>query len=219
MMIMALAEAAVLPGGKAYGEAALDCGNFLWSSNRDNKGQLWRASFDGRSSVPAVQEDYAWLADAYVSLYDISSNRIWLDRARELLDRMHKRFADEAGGGYFMNDLNSEAMLAMGRPKAINDGAVPAGNPVALHALARLARRPGEKRDFMELDQRATALMASFGPVVNRSPSGYPYFLLAASVLVDGQSGQLQYAAHGGVSVEGTVKNNRLVVSLSIQPG
>ncbi len=219
MMIMALAEAAVVPGGKAYGEAALDCGNFLWSDNRDDKGQLWRASFDGRSSVPAVQEDYAWLADAYISLYDISSKRIWLDRARELLDRMHERFADEAGGGYFMNDLNSEAMLAMGRPKAINDGAVPAGNPVALHALARLARRPDERGDFMELEQRATTLLASFGPVVNRSPSSYPYFLLAANVLADGQSGQLQYAAHGGVTVNGAVDDNQLELRISIQPG
>jgi uncharacterized protein YyaL (SSP411 family) len=219
MMIMALTEAAGLPDGKIYGEAALDCGNFLWNNNRDDEGQLWRASLHGRSSVPGVQEDYAWLADAYVSLYDISSDRIWLDRARDLLDRMHERFQDESGGGYFMNALNDETRLAMGRPKAINDGAVPAGNPVALHALARLARRPGERSDFMELEQRATTLLASFGPVVNRSPSTYPSFLLAASVLANGQSGSLQYAAHGGVTIDAVVIGNQLEIGLSIQPG
>jgi hypothetical protein len=219
MMIMALAEAAVLPGGKAYAEAAMNCGDFLWNESRDGEGNLWRASFAGRSSVPAVQEDYAWLADAYISLYDISGDRLWLVRARELLDRMHAKFLDEATGGYFMNALNEDAVLAMGRPKAINDGAVPAGNPVALHALARLARRPGDRGGFMELDERATALLASFGPVVNRSPSSYPYFLLAASVLADGQSGHLQYAAHGGVAASGVVKDGQLELRLSIQPG
>ena len=74
MMIMALAEAAKLPAGKAYADAALRAGNYIWNNNRDHDGQLWRASLNGRSSVPGVQEDYAWLADAFISLYDLSHN-------------------------------------------------------------------------------------------------------------------------------------------------
>ena len=66
MMIMALAEAAALPGSEVYAKAALSCGDYLWGNNRDSAGQLWRASLNGRSSVPAVQEDYAWLADAFI---------------------------------------------------------------------------------------------------------------------------------------------------------
>ncbi len=219
MMIMALAEATALPGSEAYASAALSCGNFLWSNNRDGEGQLWRASLNGRSSVPAVQEDYAWLADAFISLYDMSHDRLWLERARDLLDRMHRQFWDEAGGGYFMSALTNDTVLTMGRPKAINDGAVPAGNAVALHALARLARRPGDRGEFLELNERATALLATFGPVVNRSPSAYPYFLLAASVLTNGQSGHLQYAAHGGVAVSSQVRNKQVKVDIAIQPG
>jgi hypothetical protein len=166
-----------------------------------------------------VQEDYAWLADAFISLYDMSHDRLWLERARDLLDRMHVQFWDETSGGYFMSTLNKDAALAMGRPKDINDGAVPAGNAVALHALARLARRPGERGEFLELNERATALLASFGPVVNLSPSAYPYFLLAASVLAEGQSGPLQYAAHGGVAISSQVRNRQLKVDIAIQPG
>jgi len=72
MMVMAFAEAASLPAGEAYADAALKAGNYVWANNRDHDGQLWRASLNGRSSVPAVQEDYAWLADAFISLYDLS---------------------------------------------------------------------------------------------------------------------------------------------------
>ncbi len=219
MMIVALAEATVLADSESYAQAALNCGHYLWSKHRNSAGQLWRASLNGRSSVPAVQEDYAWLADAFISLYDMSHDRIWLERARELLDRMHRQYWDEAGGGYYMNALNNDAMMAMGRPKDINDGAVPAGNAVALHALARLARRPGESGEFLEINERATALMATFGPVVNRSPSAFPYFLLAASVQAEGQSGPLQYAAHGGVAVEVRLRKQQLTVDISIQPG
>jgi uncharacterized protein YyaL (SSP411 family) len=219
MMIMSLTEAATLPGGGAYAEAALKCGSFLWNSNRDKNGQLWRTSLNGRSSVPAVQEDYAWLADAFISLYDLGHDGIWLQRARSLLARMQALFWDETNGGYYMNTLDSDVATAMGRPKDINDGAVPAGNAVALHALARLARRPGERGAFLEVDEQANALLSAFAPIVNRSPSAFPYFLLAAGVLADGQSGSLQYAAHGGVTVSGQVQNRQLTVNISIRPG
>lgn len=223
MMIMALAEAAALPGGAKYAEAALRCGNVLWRNNHTQAaatgGQLWRASLNGRTSVAATQEDYAWLADAYISLYDLSQEKIWLERARSLLERMHELFRDQAHGGYFMSAAGTEGIAGMGRPKDFDDGAVPAGNAVALHALARLARRPGEKGEFLQTEERANALLAAFAPTINRSPSAYPYFLLAAGVLAAGQSGPLQYAAHGNVAVSGRVRDRQLTVSIAMRPG
>ena len=176
MMIMALAEAAGLPAGKAYADAALVAGNYIWTKNRDQDGQLWRASLNGRSSVPGVQEDYAWLADAFISLYDLSHQEIWLERAHSLLEHMQDRFWDPANGGYFMSAPQVDAAPAMGRPKDITDGAEPAGNAVALHAMARLARRPAEKGQFLELDARANALISAFANTVNRKPPLFPTF-------------------------------------------
>ena len=219
MMIMALAEAAELPAGKAYADAALKAGNYIWNNNRDHDGQLWRASLNGRSSVPGVQEDYAWLADAYISLYDLSRHEIWLERARSLLEHMQDLFLDQASGGYFMSAPQNDAAPAMGRPKDITDGAVPAGNAVALHAMARLARRPAEKGQFLKLDARAIALIAAFANTVNRNPSAFPYFLLAARVQAAGQSGSMQYAAHGSIAVSGRAQDHLLTVNIDIQPG
>jgi len=219
MMIMALAEAAGLPSGASYADAALRAGNYLWTNNRDHGGKLWRASLNGRSSVPAVQEDYAWLADAFVSLYDLSQNGVWLERARSLLEHMQGLFLDQAKGGYFMSALHDDDVPAMGRPKDITDGAVPAGNAVALHAMARLARRPGEKGQFLELDAQANALIAAFANIVNRNPSAFPYFLLAARIQADGQSGSQRYAAHGAIAVSGKVQDDQLTVNIDIQPG
>jgi uncharacterized protein YyaL (SSP411 family) len=219
MMIMALAEAAELPAGEAYTNAALMAGNYIWANNHDKDGQLWRASLDGRSSVRAVQEDYAWLADAFISLYDLSHQELWLERARKLLEQMQQKFWDQANGGYFMSAPQADATPAMGRPKDITDGAEPSGNAVALHAMARLARRPGEKGQFLELDARANALIAAFANIVNRNPSAFPYFLLAARVQADGQSGSMQYAAHGGIAVSGLVQGRQLTVNIEMQPG
>jgi len=119
---------------------------------------------------------------------------------------MQEKFWDQANGGYFMSSAQADTAPAMGRPKDITDGAEPAGNAVALHAMARLARRPGEK-------------VAAFANVVNRNPSSFPYFLLAARVQADGQSGPMQYAAHGSVVVSGGVQDQQLTVNIEIQPG
>jgi uncharacterized protein YyaL (SSP411 family) len=219
MMIMALAEAAGLPGGERYADAAKRAGNYLWTNNRDGDGSLWRASLNDRSSVPGVQEDYAWLADAFISLYDLDHESLWLDRARSLARQMQTLFWDETTGGYFMSVAGDDAPALMGRPKDIRDGAVPAGNAVALHALARLARRPGEKGEFLEVNEHANALLAAFASTINRAPSAFPYFLLAAGVLANGQSGPVQYAAHGAVAVSGRVQNNQLTINIAIQPG
>ncbi len=219
MMIMALAEAADLRSGKIYADAALKAGNYLWTNNRDQDGGLWRASLNGHSSVPGVQEDYAWLSDAFISLYDLSHQELWLERARNLLEHMQGRFWDEASGGYFMSAPQEDAAPAMGRPKDITDGAVPAGNAVALHAMARLARRPAQKGQFLELEKRANALIAAFANTVNRNPSAFPYFLLAARVQAHGQSGSQQYAAHGGIAVSGRVQGHKLTVNIAVQPG
>jgi hypothetical protein len=118
-----------------------------------------------------------------------------------------------------MSAPQNDAAPAMGRPKDITDGAVPAGNAVALRAMARLARRPAEKGQFLELDAWAIALIAAFANTVNRNPSAFPYFLLAARVQAGGQSGSMQYAAHGSIALSGRVQDHLLTVNIDIQPG
>ncbi len=222
MMIMALAQAGQSPTGEQYASAALKAGQFLWQNHRNSEGQLYRASLDGRSSVPGVQEDYAWLADAYISLYDLDQDTRWLDRARSLIATMQDGFWDKTSGGFFMNSesiTDAKATPVMGRPKDVNDGAVPSGNAVALHALARLTRRPASKDEFFTTDARANALLSAFAQAINHSPSAFTYLLLAARVHADGESGPLQYAAHGGVKVSAHTDSDLLVVELEIQPG
>jgi hypothetical protein len=43
--------------------------------------------------------------------------------------------------------------------------------------------------------------------------------LLAARILADGQSGPVQYAAHGAVAVSGRMRDGQLAVNVAIRPG
>ncbi len=224
MMIVALTEAAVQFSVERYAAAAIRCGEFLWQNHRKDDGALWRASYMARTKVAAVQEDYAWLADACINLFDMTRDAAWLKRANGLLLSMHEKFWDETSGGYFMGVKGKELAGDIGRPKDITDGAVPAGNAVALHAMARLARRSARLpatagNSVLDMTDRANRLLSAFGPAINRNPAAYPYMLLASSVLADDQSGPTQYAAHGGVAVTGRFQDDQVSVNIEVQPG
>jgi uncharacterized protein YyaL (SSP411 family) len=218
MMIVALAEAAGILHEPRYRKAALHAAESQWESSHRDNDELWRVRLDGRSSVPAIQEDYAWLADAFIHLYDMTQDESWLERAEVLVATMNRLFWDDEAGGYFMNS-GSEDIATMTRPKDIADGAVPSGNAVALNVLAKLAQRTGDEA----YRRTANSLLAAFANSINRTPTGYSYLLRAAQILANGMAGPQHYAARGAIRVNAQVqtqgKDNALTVDLAIRPG
>jgi hypothetical protein len=190
----------------------------LWEHRRRDNDELWRVRLDGRSSVSAIQEDYAWLADAFIHLYDITRDDLWLARAEVLVATMNRLFWDDRAGGYFMNS-DSEDIATMARPKDSADGAVPSGNAVVLHVLAKLAQRTGDEA----YRRTANTLMGAFANAINRNPTRYTYLLRAAQILADGAAGPQHYAARGAIRVNAQVQSqaraHSLIVDLSIRPG
>jgi len=216
MMIVALAEAAEILDEPRYRAAALLAAESLWKNGRRDNDELWRVRLDGRSSVPAVQEDYAWLAAGFIQLYDLTQEPSWLERAEQLIATMNRLFWDEQAGGYFMNtDANAEGTATMARPKDSSDGAIASGNAVALHVLAKLAQRTGDEA----YRRTANNLLAAFATAINRSPTAYSYMLNGAQILSHGAAGPQQYAARGAVKMSARIQADTLVVDLTIRPG
>jgi uncharacterized protein YyaL (SSP411 family) len=214
MMIVALAEVAGILQEPRYQSAALRAADFLWKKSYRGDGTLWRIHLDARSSVPALQDDYAWLADGFIHLYDLTGDRRWLERAKLLTANMTRLFWDKKAGGYFMN-TDADGIATMARPKDSIDGAVPSGNAVALHVLAKLSQRTGEEPDR----RTANALLAAFADPINQSPTAYSYLLRGTQLLANGAAGPQQYAARGAVKVSAHIQENTVVVDLSIRSG
>ncbi|MCZ6890050.1 MAG: DUF255 domain-containing protein [Gammaproteobacteria bacterium] len=213
MMIVALAEAAEILSEPRYRTAALRAAESLWAS-RHRDAALSRVRLDGRASIPAIQEDYAWLADGFVHVYDLTQDRRWLERARVLVATMNRLFWDDKAGGYFMN-VAADGITTMARPKDGSDGAVPSGNAAALHVLAKLAQRTGDPA----YRRTANALLAAYANSVNENPTGYSYLLRGAQLLADGAAGPRRYAAQGAIRVEARMQADTLVVDLAIRRG
>lgn len=215
MMITALAQSSRLLDEPRYLAAAERAAMFLWQHQRREDGTLWRVSLDGSSSVPALQEDYAYLAEALVALYDAGQDRIWLERAQQITEHMIQLFWDDAAGGFFMSPAQNDPPL-ISRPKSPSDGAVPSGNSVALRVLAQLTRRL-EDSDFSDHAQRTAA---AFAEPVQRAPHGHAYMLTGLAEHLDGAVGELAYGAKGHLRAQVedvAVRTDGLQVHLTLQ--
>jgi uncharacterized protein YyaL (SSP411 family) len=219
MMITAFAQAADHLQNTTYRAAAEKAANFLWQQNRFKKGYLWRVHFNGKSSIAATQEDYAYLSESFLYLYDLTRDPVWLARAEELVEAMINRFLDPKHGGFFMNEAD-RAITRMGRPKDEgSDNAIPSGSSVAVHSLQRLWQRTGE----LAYRKQTDALISRFAPSIENSPISYAYLLTAVANHRQGELGSRAYAGQGGIHIKGaatrTAQQTLLTVTINIPEG
>ena len=203
MMITTLVRAGEALAEERYLEAALRAESFLWKNNRRGDGRLWRAHLAGTSSVEASQNDYAYLVEALVTLYDVTADDRFLDKARAVADVMVTRFWHESVGGFYMSEDDHEGRLPV-RPKSSTDGAIPSGNSVAVRALAMLAQRTGDA----SYRRRAEQTVAAFSSGIRLQPTAFAYMLLGVGELLDGGGGALEYGARGAVRATGSVTHS-----------
>jgi uncharacterized protein len=219
MMITAFAQAADLLDNDSYRHAAEMAANFLWQQNRHHKGHLWRVHLNGQSSIPATLEDYAYLSESFLYLYDLTGEQLWLDRAKEQAEALTSRFLDQQQGGFFMNEEES-SITNMGRPKDDgSDNAIPSGSSVAIHTLQRLWQRTGE----LDYRQQTDALISRFAPAIEAAPISYGYLLSAVTNHLSGELSSRAYAGQGGIRIEASVnqaaQQNLISVHIDIPKG
>ena len=85
---------------------------------------------------PATLEDYANLASAAITLFEVTADRQYLADAEALADTMHRHYRDDKGGGYFLSADDTNDLIA--RSKPVFDNAVPSGNGTATEVFAKL---------------------------------------------------------------------------------
>jgi len=170
LMLRSFAEAARYLDRPDYLQVATQNAEFLLRElYRD--GRLLRTFKDGRSHLKGYLEDYTFLADGLLALYETSFDPRWFVEARRLMDEAIKLFADEQNGGFFDTGSDHEALVS--RPKDIMDNATPAGNSVAVDVLLRLAAFTGEE----EYRQRADDYLRPIADVMVQHPQAFGHVL------------------------------------------
>ena len=183
MVLSALSEAAATLERPDYLEEARTTARFLLSGLRKD-GRLLRTYRDGQAKLPGYLEDYAYLVDGLISLYEASLEQPWLDEARSLADAMIDLFWDEGRGTFYDTARDHETLIV--RPRDIFDNAMPSGSSTATLALLRLGALTGQGR----VSQHGGALAAFGAGAAGAAPGRVRALALRARLLpVDAQGG------------------------------
>jgi uncharacterized protein len=136
LMLASFAEAAAILDRTDYQETAERNAQFVLK-NLQRDGLLLRTHKDNQSKLNGYLEDYAFLAEGLIALYQATGKLRWLLEARTLTDRMIEEFWDEEDGGFFYTGKSHEELIV--RSKDFLDNATPSGNSVAAEVLLYLS--------------------------------------------------------------------------------
>ena len=72
---------------------------FFLTTMRDAEGGLKRTYCEGQADNAACLDDYAFLIDGIVALYQVTGDEKWLNAARRLMDDQIEQYWDDRSGG------------------------------------------------------------------------------------------------------------------------
>ena len=174
LMISAFARAYQVFEDPRYLGAAENAAEFILNRLRDTTtGELLHRYRDGEARFEAYLDNYAFLVQGLIDLYEASLNIHWLDSAIGLSDQQIKLFYDGERGGFFDTSGRDKSVLI--RTKEWYDGAEPTGNSIAILNLLRLAQFTNNE----QYDAIARKSVAFFGERMLEAPQAVPQFLVA----------------------------------------
>lgn len=174
LMISAFAKAGALLRQPEFLESATLAAKFLRDHLSDpTTGELRRSWRGGKVLETGFAEDYAFLIQGLIDLYEASLEISWLQWAVELQTLMDRLFWDEAEGGYFSSAAGDPHLLV--RLKEDYDGAEPSANSVAALNLLRLSRMLGNT----EALKKAERIFALSSRTLEGMPAAVPQMLVA----------------------------------------
>ncbi len=135
IMISALTDAYLSFGNAAYLDVALKCASYIHKYHYSN-GVLKRVYCKGTLSIDSLLEDYASLAKAYLSIYRVTLDNVWINKAELLTKTVIDNFYDEKSGMFFYVPLTDNKLIV--RKMDLTDGVLPSSGSIMAQSLFEL---------------------------------------------------------------------------------
>jgi uncharacterized protein YyaL (SSP411 family) len=129
---------------------------FIFRYSQLENGRMARI-YKEEARVEAMLDDYAFLAQGLLDMYETDFNREWLERCIQLTGETQKRFGSEKGT-YYLSAADCGQLLA--RPVSRYDQAIPSGVSVHAGNLLRLSAYTGDENWRREAERIFSAYTA-----------------------------------------------------------
>ncbi len=134
LMIAAMCELYLVSKKDVYLTSAQKANDFIENYLCEND-SLFVSYRESKRGVKGFLDDYAGYIFAQLGLYRCTLDGKYLDRAKQMCDKVIDDFGDTAGGFYLYSKQSEELIL---RPKETYDGAIPSGNSLMAYNFVRL---------------------------------------------------------------------------------
>ena len=178
LMISAFARAGFILKNTVYIDSAVTAAEFILNHMIIN-GRLYRSYKEGRARHPAYLDDYAFFIAALLDLYETTHDARWFAKALELDHVLAAYYEDQKEGGFFMTANDHEALIAREKPAA--DGALPAGNAIAVMNLLRIHKFTADSSYVTRAEKALTSLSSSLAA----TPTAFASLLMALDFHLD----------------------------------
>jgi len=176
LMISAMAQAGAALGEPKYRDAAVRAATFLLGTHKKD-GKLLRTSRLGEAKLDAYLEDYAYLSQAMLDLYEATFDPAYFEEARGLVAKAVELFWDDAAGGFYTTSKSHESLIA--RMREEYEGPHPTGNSVMALTLLKLHDYTGDAA----IRDRADKTIRAYKTHLERYPAGHAYMMCALEYL------------------------------------
>jgi len=167
MMIKALADAATVLNHQPYYEKASAAARFILTKLRSEDSGLYRNYKNGKASITGFLDDYAFLIEALIALYEYDFDEKWLEEAKKLSDYVLANFSDADSPMFFYTPAAGEGLIA--RKHEVMDNVIPASNS----AMAQNLKKLGLLFDLENYTEKAAAMLAAVEPKIKTYGSAY----------------------------------------------
>jgi hypothetical protein len=175
LMISSLSRAYQVLGEERYLAAAEKAARFIRKNLYDVKTrQLFRRWRNNERNIAGMAEDYAFLTQGLIDLYEAGFDPDWLEWALELMDAQIELFYDTKNGGFFMTRKGHDERIDL-RVKEDTDSVIPSAASVAVLNLLRLSRF-GDARGYSTVAEHT---IKSLSERIGSYPDSAPELLVA----------------------------------------
>lgn len=113
---------------QSFLDKALKAAFFIEKNLKTNDSQLFHTHKEKGNPILGFLEDYAYVIQAYINLYEATFDLKWLDLAKQYLGYTLSHFDDSTDCFLYFTEINAEKLVA--RKKEIFDNVMPSSNAV-----------------------------------------------------------------------------------------
>ncbi|AUC86000.1 thioredoxin domain-containing protein [Polaribacter sp. ALD11] len=160
LMITGYLDAYSVFNEKKYLDAALKNAHFILNNQLLEDGRLYHNYKKGKSSINGYLEDYAAIVEAFIKLHQVTSEEIWLQKAKELTMYAIEHFYDETSKMFYFTSKKDAPLVA--KTIEYQDNVIASSNSIMAKNLFALSHHLSDKK-YLKM---ATSMLNNIKPKI-----------------------------------------------------